>query len=180
MDIQITQWINALAGQYPVVDTLMIWTTQFGVPVIVALVALLWWSKTNRPHIRYGAICAGLSFLLGLGLNQLVLLMIHRVRPYDAGVSHLLIAPSADWSFPSDHATAVAAVAMAFLVARLPRHALAFTATAVLVCISRIFVGTHYATDVLGGAVIGLLTAVLVRVFYREDSRLNSFAVKIL
>ena len=180
MDVQITQWINALAGQNPVSDTLMIWITQFGVPVIVALAALLWWARVNRPHIRYGAICAGLSFLLGLGLNQLVLLLIHRVRPYDTGVTHLLIAPSADWSFPSDHATAVAAVAIAFAMARLPRPALVFSFLAALVCLSRIHVGTHYATDVLGGAFVGLVAAVLVRVFYRKDSRLNTFAVKIL
>ncbi len=180
MDIQFTQWINALAGQNPALDTLMIWITQLGVPVIVALVALQWFIRTNRPHIRYAAICAGLSFLLGLGLNQLVLLMIHRPRPYDAGVSHLLIAPSADWSFPSDHATAVAAIAMAFLLARLPRHALAFAAMSVLVCVSRVYVGTHYASDVIGGAVIGIVAAILVPMLYRENSRLNALAVKIL
>jgi hypothetical protein len=39
------------------------------------------------------AIVAGLSFLLGLGLNQLILLFIHRLRPYDAGRTHLLIRP---------------------------------------------------------------------------------------
>jgi undecaprenyl-diphosphatase len=48
----------------------------------------------------------GFSFLLGLAINQLILLFIHRVRPYDAGVTNLLIARSGDFSFPSDHATA--------------------------------------------------------------------------
>jgi undecaprenyl-diphosphatase len=180
MDIQLTQWINSFAGQNPAFDSLMIWITQLGVPAIVALVALQWFSRTNRPHIRYAAICAGLAFLLGLAINQGLLLMIHRVRPYDAGVSHLLIAPSVDWSFPSDHATAVAAIAMAFVLARLPRHALVFAAPALLVCISRVYVGTHYASDVLGGAAIGILAAVLVPMFYREDGHLNAFAVKIL
>jgi undecaprenyl-diphosphatase len=180
MDIQITRWINGLAGHLPLSDTLVIWITQFGVPLIVALVALQWWARSNRPHIRYTAICAGLSFLLGLGINQLVLLLIHRARPYDTGVSHLLIPPSVDWSFPSDHATAVAAIAMAFVLARLPRHALAFAALALLVGISRVYVGTHYASDVLGGAAIGILAAVLVPMFYREDTRLNAFTVKIL
>ncbi len=41
-----------------------------------------------------------LSFLLGLAINQLILLLSSdRVRPYDGGISHLLISPSADPSF---------------------------------------------------------------------------------
>ena len=34
----------------------------------------------------------------------------HRIRPYDAGLTHLIVAPSFDWSFPSDHATAAFAI----------------------------------------------------------------------
>src|SRR5262249_1926564 len=41
---------------------------------------------------------------------------VHRLRPYDAGVTHLLIAPSHDPSFPSDHSTAVFSIAFAYLL----------------------------------------------------------------
>jgi undecaprenyl-diphosphatase len=180
MDIQITQWINGLAGQNPAFDTLMIWITQLGVPVIVVLVALHWFSRTDRPQIRYAAICAGLSFLLGLAINQGLLLLIHRVRPYNAGVSHLIIPPSADWSFPSDHATASIAVAISFLMSGLRNRAAALFAMAAFVCLSRVYIGTHYVSDVLGGAATGILAAIAVHFIYREDSRLNQFATKIL
>lgn len=82
---------------------------------------------------------AGLSFVLGLGLNQIILLFIHRVRPYDAGVSHLIISPSTDWSFPSDHATAAMAVAASFLFHGLRRRGLGYLTAAVLICVSRIY-----------------------------------------
>jgi undecaprenyl-diphosphatase len=49
-----------------------------------------------------------------------------------------------------------------------------------LICWSRIFVGTHYLTDILGGSLIALVAAVLVWVFYREGSRLDRFATGIL
>ena len=166
MDAAITGWINSFAGTTPLVDPTMIVITQVGVPLIVLVAVLQWWSRDERQHVRHAAICAGLAFLLGLAINQGVLLFIHRVRPYDAGVSHLLIATSADWSFPSDHATASTSVAMSFALQRLRRRTLAFFAMAVLVCLSRVYVGTHYLSDVLGGAVIGIGAALAVRVLY--------------
>ncbi|GHE02844.1 phosphoesterase [Defluviimonas sp. 20V17] len=180
MDAAITHWINSFAGQTPLLDPMMVAITQVGVPIIVLLVVVQWWVREDRTHVRHVAICAGLAFLLGLAINQGVLLFIHRVRPYDAGVSHLLIAKSADWSFPSDHATASMSVAMAFALQGLPRRALAFFAMAFLVCLSRVYVGTHYVTDVLGGTATGFLGAIIVRLLYRENTRLDRFATSIL
>jgi undecaprenyl-diphosphatase len=51
---------------------------------------------------------------------------------------------------------------------------------ALLICWSRIFVGTHYLTDVLGGSLTGVVAAMLVWVFYREGSRLDRLATRIL
>lgn len=180
MDDAITSWINAAAGKNAFLDAIMMAVTQWGVPAMVLLVALQWWVKENRYHIRHAALSAGLSFLLGLAINQVILLFVHRVRPYDAGVTHLQIAPSADWSFPSDHATAAFAIVTAFALQRLPRRALGFLMLALLLCWSRVYVGTHYLTDVLGGALTGVLGAILVRMFYRENSRLDQFATRLL
>jgi len=180
MDRAITQWINSFAGIIPSLDSLMILITKFGVPVIVAAVVLQWWSGRERLHVRHTAVSAGLSFLLGLALNQVILLFVHRMRPYDAGLTQLLIEHSSDWSFPSDHATASIAVAMSFLFQRLPKRGLALLGAAVVVCLSRVYVGTHYVTDVLGGAATGIIAAVVVRYAYRENSRLDRFATRLL
>jgi undecaprenyl-diphosphatase len=180
MDDAMTGWINAAAGKSAFLDSIMMAVTQVGVPAMVLLVALQWWARDSRYHIRHAALSAGLSFLLGLAINQFILLFVHRVRPYDAGVTHLQIAPSADWSFPSDHATAAFAIVAAFALQRLPRRALGFLLLALLVGWSRIYVGTHYLTDVLGGALTGVLGAVLVRALYRENSRLDQMATRIL
>jgi undecaprenyl-diphosphatase len=180
MDQAITRWINAPAGSNLRLDSIMTAATQFGVPIIILLVVLQWWSRDDRLRVRHVCVAAGLSFLVGLGLNQIVLLFVHRVRPYDAGVSHLIINRSADWSFPSDHATATFAIAAAFLLHGLGRRGLTFFAAALLVCVSRIYVGTHYAGDVLGGAGAGLIAAGAVRLLYQEDTRANRFITGIL
>jgi undecaprenyl-diphosphatase len=173
MDAEITRWINSFAGASPAFDQVMIFVTSAGVPLIVGLVVLQWWSRADRRHVRHAAICAGLSFLLGLAINQLILLGVHRLRPYDMNVTQLLITPSADWSFPSDHATASMAVALAFLLQGLRGRSWALFGLAFLVCLSRIFVGTHFVTDVLGGAATGLVAAITVRLLYRENTRID-------
>lgn len=158
----------------------MVAVSEAGVLLLVALVILQWWSRVEREHVRHACVAAGLSFLAGLGLNQVILLFVHRIRPYDAGITHLILVPSADWSFPSDHATASVAIAAAFLVHGLRRRAVLFALAALLICWSRVFTGTHYATDVLGGGLTGIASALVVRLSYREGSRLDRFVTNIL
>jgi undecaprenyl-diphosphatase len=180
MDAALTHWINAAAGISAFLDKAMIGVSQIGVPLMVLAVVLQWWTKVDRYHVRHAAVSAGLAFLLGLAVNQFILLFVHRIRPYDAGVTHLLIAPSADWSFPSDHATASIAIVAAFAMQGLPRRTIALFIMAFLICWSRIHIGTHYLTDVVGGAVTGVLGAIVVRLAYRENSRLDNLVTKIL
>jgi undecaprenyl-diphosphatase len=126
MDIQITQWINSLAGQSLALDQAMITVTSFGVPFMILLVVLQWWGKQPREFKRHVCVSAGLSFLLGLALAQIMLLFIHRARPYDAGISHLIVPATVDWSFPSDHAIASLSIMVAFALQGLRRWGLIF------------------------------------------------------
>ena len=93
LDAAITHAINGLAGRSAAVDSLMIGISAIGVPLLVLAVVGQWWRGTDRPHTRHVLVATGLSFLLGLALNQLILLFVHRMRPYDAGVTHLNITP---------------------------------------------------------------------------------------
>ncbi|WP_163468715.1 phosphatase PAP2 family protein, partial [Klebsiella michiganensis] len=68
------------------------------------------------------------------------------IRPYDVDITHLLVPPSADWSFPSDHATASLAIVAAFALHGLARRTILLGLMALLVCWSRIYVGTHYVS----------------------------------
>jgi undecaprenyl-diphosphatase len=180
MDQEITRWINAPAGGNAALDMTMVATTRYGVPLLILLVVVQWWSRQDRLRLRHTCVAAGLSFLIGLGLNQIILLFVHRVRPYDAGVSHLIIDRSADWSFPSDHATASLAIATAFLLQGYKARGATFLVLALAICISRIYVGTHYATDILGGAATGIFAAIVVRLLYREGTKVDRLVTSIL
>ena len=180
VDAAATRTINGLAGASTTIDFLMISISAVGIPLLVPAVAGQWGRGSDRSHNTHVLFPAGFSFLLGLAINQIILLFVHRLRPYDGGITHLLIDRSADPSFPSDHATATFAIAAAFLLHGMRRLGLWFLAAAVLVTISRVYVGTHYVGDVLGGASTGIVAAMLVRSLYREGKRADRMITNIL
>jgi undecaprenyl-diphosphatase len=180
LDAQVTGWINNLSGHSNLIDLLMVAVTQAGVPLLILAVAASWWWGGGGRSERHVAVACGLSFLLGLALNQVILLLVHRIRPYDAGVSHLLISRSADPSFPSDHATASFAIVFSYVFSGRVRKALWFFAAALLLVISRVYVGIHYVGDILGGVSTALVAAGLVRIAYREGTRIDRWVTGIL
>lgn len=179
VDAGLTNWINSWSGQYWYIDLLFRGISLFGLPVLAIAVACQWWSQHDRGHTRHVLLAAGFSLLLGLALNELIQLFIQRDRPYIVGVTNLLIAPSSDPSFPSDHATAAFAIATAFLAYHF-RGARTLLITATLISLSRIYVGTHFISDVIGGAITGMLAAAVVVWLYREGCRTDKFLISIL
>jgi undecaprenyl-diphosphatase len=173
VDQLLTSLINEGAGFHPVVDSLMVAMSAVAVPLMVLAVAAQWWLCPDRLASRYAAIVAGLSFMLGLGFNQFILLFVSRPRPYTTSVSHLLVSPSADPSFPSDHATAAFAIALTYVLLGRTRTGAAFMVLATLVAISRVYLGVHYVGDVLGGMATGLIAVIAVLAAYRPDTSIN-------
>ncbi|GJM80520.1 hypothetical protein HMSSN139_30160 [Paenibacillus sp. HMSSN-139] len=62
--------------------------------------------------------------------------------------------PLTDHSFPSGHTTAIFSVTVPFMAAA-PGLILVLLPVALLVAVSRIYLGLHYPSDTLAGAVIG-------------------------
>jgi undecaprenyl-diphosphatase len=178
-DAVFTHMVNSFSGQVWVLDALMKLASSIGVPLMVLTVAVQWWSKSDRASMRHVLLSSGLSFLLGLAINQAVLLFVHRIRPYDVDVTQLLVAPSMDPSFPSDHATAAFAIAFTMLVLG-HRWRWGYLAGAVLIGMSRTYLGLHYASDVLGGAVTALLAVVAVVAVFRKEMKAAQALVRVL
>ncbi len=179
LDDTITQQINSLAGNSNALDLAVILLAKWGVVVLVALIALRWWSKRDRDLARYGVIFCGLATALGLLINQIILIFVNRTRPYDLGITNLIIEKSHDPSFPSDHATVVFAVAVSLLLTR-DRHVPFYFVAALLVGLSRVYIGTHYVSDVIGGTGTAALAASLVHFLYKRESALNRWLVRML
>jgi undecaprenyl-diphosphatase len=102
------------------------------------------------------ALAVGFTFLLVDGVIKPV---VHRTRPYDGRADVRLIDQRAtSGSFPSGHAASAFAGALA--AGRLfPAARVVWWALAALIAVSRVYVGAHWPTDVLAGALLGIATA---------------------
>jgi len=103
-------------------------------------------------------ICAFLG-PVAIGLNYLVKAVVRRPRPVLEGLPPLGGAPSS-LSFPSAHATSSFAVATAMSRVE-PWGAIAFL-LAFALALGRPYLGMHYPSDVLVGAVLGVALGLIV------------------
>lgn len=109
---------------------------------------------------RRASVAAVLSAGLALAIGKVISELVDRARPFVAdphGV-HLFSSHAADPGFPSDHATAAFAVAVAILLRKKGWGAAALLAAAI-VSVGRVALGLHYPSDVLAGAALGATVA---------------------
>lgn len=107
-------------------------------------------------------IIAALSLAVVSILNNMILkIIVARPRPFTFADIQLLISAPKSYSFPSGHAASSFATATAVFLGNKKFGVIALI-LATLVAFSRLYFFVHYPTDVLFGAIEGILTAVAV------------------
>ncbi|MGZ5278364.1 MAG: phosphatase PAP2 family protein [Pseudobdellovibrionaceae bacterium] len=96
------------------------------------------------------AISLGLSDVFGAMAKRYWM----RPRPFSTELDFIQRSGAGGFSFPSNHAANMFCAAF-FLSAFFPRFRILFFTIAILVCISRIYNGVHYPSDIIAGAIIG-------------------------
>jgi membrane-associated phospholipid phosphatase len=158
-DTAVLKWLGA--HQTPFLTSFMVEVTPLGTgQVVLAIVgvaaAFLW--HTEHKHSARLLLAATAGNIL---LNGVLKLFFHRPRP-EVFVWQTHAASS---SFPSGHAMSATVVygTVAYLLARLQKHlwarVLTLTSAVVmilLICLTRLYLGVHYPSDVLAGIVVGL------------------------
>lgn len=147
------------------------WFTPAVLGLLVSLVATRY-SLTVAAHERWksraqaGAYALAVLSVSGILVN-LIKFVIGRLRPrylFESGAYGVepFNASMGMNSFPSGHTQAIVA-AMLVLYFLWPRHALLYLLVAVVIGLSRVMITVHYPSDVLAGAVLSIVVAVVLR-----------------
>jgi len=142
---------NGLSNGF--LNTVMPWLSNMGTRefLIVAGIALLF-GKDRKFKI------AGITLIVGLFICRSAVyslkMWIARPRPFLVLAHVHVLAKEMSFSFPSGHSTNIFMAAA--LLSAYSRKCRYFYILAFVVGISRIYLGVHYPSDVLGGALLGI------------------------
>jgi undecaprenyl-diphosphatase len=157
MDLSLLRPLNRLFARHDGLEDILVAYANASEVVflglLIAAFLLVRGDLAHRTAVRRAVVAAGLSAGVGLAVAQVITRAVDRPRPFVAHphVVHLFARHAADPGFPSDHATAAFAIAVALLLRSRRWGALALVAAAVL-AVTRVAMGIHYPTDVGAGS----------------------------
>ncbi|MCL6626725.1 phosphatase PAP2 family protein [Alicyclobacillus shizuokensis] len=156
------RWVMYVCGlwrRWPTLNACMMVIARWTPIVMVCVIAAAALSQTSSAT-RLAGFSAIAAAVLARAINELVTRVFRRPRPFERLSFLPLLAHERGGSFPSNHATG--AFALAVSMTGVPGVGLILFVLAVLLAISRVYVGLHYPTDVLAGVLHGTFVAVVV------------------
>ncbi len=155
VDAAVFRWIN-LRMANPLFDAVMpsLAGNRWFIPVAVLGVAGLLWKGGLRARLFVAILLTTLALGDGLVINTLKD-AVGRLRPFhDIPEARLLVGRGGSGSFPSSHTSTWCAITLLAGI-YYPRTRWILVPFAALMGFSRVYLGAHYPSDVLAGAVLG-------------------------
>jgi membrane-associated phospholipid phosphatase len=162
IDARVAGW--AADWKQPLLDVLVGLLNPIGGGITLLVVCLglgalcTWWPQSR---LREAAWLAAVGFACAGLVEFTIKHLVGRVRPdgalHGVVVAGPTFAPDVD-SFPSGHATSVFAVAAVF-AAFYPRLSAPLYFLAAAIAVGRVYLGRHYLSDIMAGALIGWIVA---------------------
>ncbi|MBU3934484.1 phosphatase PAP2 family protein [Patescibacteria group bacterium] len=159
LDHRLFQLINQLAFKWEWLDILGVFFAKYFIYLMVAALFLFLLKSKKNWKMVFSAFVSALTarFII----TGLIRLLRPRLRPFADNNINLLIDRVNQQSFPSGHASF--SFGLATIVYLYNKKAgIFFFAAAFLVSISRIFVGVHWPSDILAGALVGIFSGWLI------------------
>jgi len=174
-DYWIIHFLNSFAQRWWIADAFVVQLSKDGFQVAGVLMTIFWWvwMKHGKEDVEKRVTLLANLFLIAFAVlvaRVLAAGLPYRERPLRDPVLHFQLPFTANpeslihWSsFPSDHAVVIFCLATGLWMTsrRLGAWALAYAA---LISLPRVYVGAHYPSDILAGALLGMGIAFLAYV----------------
>ena len=181
LPIDTTVWSDFVASRTPAMNTFMtgaswLFDPKRAIVLALAVAAAVWWFIKKVMNALYILGSVALSTT-----NSFIIKHVYeRPRPEEA----LRLITEDGFSCPSGHATAVTALFVSLVlvltttrVGRRLRYLLwaAALALIVFICVTRLYLGVHWVTDVIGGFSVGLGSSMILAPFMIGPNALKLF-----
>jgi undecaprenyl-diphosphatase len=170
-DVSIISFLNQFAHRSSSLDYFIMLIGSNTLTKGGVITSLIWWAwfrpgankVRDREYLFYGILACFVSVLAARALADVLPFRerpflnaaLHFQRPYDVDFNNVI-----GWSsFPSDHAAVFFALATCILFVSRGAGILALAHALFVVSLPRVYMGIHYPTDILAGAVIGVAFA---------------------
>ena len=161
IDLEFVNQLNSYASSSTIFKYTTIFFADYSQYTLALLVVYLAFS--SQKWLKVSIIAVISAVVARWGVKQLLLLFIHRARPFviNQNIHPLISSPVSEnyQSFPSGHAVFFFALATV-IYSNDKRWGIFFLVSAMLMGIARVAVGVHYPTDILGGVILGIFTGI--------------------
>jgi undecaprenyl-diphosphatase len=164
-DLFISSFINGFAHRSFRFDQFVNWLSDSALlkgGFVLGIVWWLWFQNEDVRERREVLLATIMASFPALAIARVLSWVVNRTRPL-LETRHLFRLPygqTPTWegpsSFPSDHAVLFFALATGIFLASRRTGWFVFAYVSIVICLPRIFLAEHYATDILAGAAIGM------------------------
>lgn len=146
---------------HPVCDVITKFFIQIPGEICIAFIGALG-LFAGRKYTKFSSLIFLSAFVIARYSYKTVKLFVQRPRPFQTLDNvRLLLGPHDGFSFPSGHATTSFCLATVIAM-RYPKLRYPIFIVAILVALSRPYIGVHYPSDILVGSILGIFIGYIV------------------
>lgn len=159
INIELFRMFNDLGKEVMFLNPIMIFFAKYMKYFLLFGIIMYWFTRERENRIMI--ISSMFAFVVAEVFGAIAGSIHSNNQPF-AELSNVnqLIGHAIDNSFPSDHAIEFFSICITFLLFK-KNLRYVWLAIAILVSISRVWVGVHYPADILVGAILGIIGAAL-------------------
>lgn len=186
IDLEVLYFFNSFAQQWPEFDLFVRALSQINLFKGGVFITLLWFLWFSLKQVRIPLIVTVIGSMATMAITRtLALTLPFRFRPrHDETLNFMLPHGSklaemqGNSSFPSDHAALFFALSTGLFLANKKAGMFAYLYTLVFICSPRIYLGLHFLSDIIMGAMIGIAMILLFQMIEKKV-KYSAYLIKV-